>query len=122
MIRAALAFVVALGADAPVAAAQESATSAPGAVMRGLDKVNGETVDVEIRSGGSAELFGLVVELADCRYPTDNPTGDAFAYVSVRETGDVVPGFEGWMIASSPALNALDHNRYDVWVLRCITS
>jgi len=31
------------------------------------------------------------------------------------------PVFKGWMIASSPALNALDHPRYDVWVLRCIT-
>ena len=27
--------------------------------------------------------------------------------------------FDGWMIASSPALSALDHPRYDVWVLRC---
>jgi len=25
------------------------------------------------------------------------------------------------MIASSPALNALDHPRYDVWVMRCTT-
>ena len=29
--------------------------------------------------------------------------------------------FSGWMLASSPALNALEHPRYDVWVLRCIT-
>ena len=27
--------------------------------------------------------------------------------------------FDGWMIASSPALNPLDHSRYDVWALRC---
>ncbi|MEZ5716636.1 MAG: DUF2155 domain-containing protein [Paracoccaceae bacterium] len=31
------------------------------------------------------------------------------------------PIFTGWMVASSPALNAMDHRRYDVWVLRCIT-
>ena len=31
------------------------------------------------------------------------------------------PVFSGWMIASSPALNALDHARYDVWVMRCKT-
>ena len=29
--------------------------------------------------------------------------------------------FDGWMIASSPALNALDHPRYDVWVIGCDT-
>ncbi|MGB0800115.1 MAG: DUF2155 domain-containing protein, partial [Planktomarina sp.] len=28
----------------------------------------------------------------------------------------------GWMVASSPALNALEHPRYDIWVLRCKTS
>ncbi|MEM8579848.1 MAG: DUF2155 domain-containing protein, partial [Pseudomonadota bacterium] len=27
--------------------------------------------------------------------------------------------FEGWMLASSPALMALDHPRYDVWVTAC---
>jgi hypothetical protein len=31
------------------------------------------------------------------------------------------PVFSGWMIASSPALNAMDHPRYDVWLLRCQT-
>ncbi|MGB1970407.1 MAG: DUF2155 domain-containing protein, partial [Paracoccaceae bacterium] len=30
--------------------------------------------------------------------------------------------FMGWMVASSPALNPLDHRRYDVWVLRCAMS
>ncbi|MEC8294787.1 MAG: DUF2155 domain-containing protein, partial [Pseudomonadota bacterium] len=29
--------------------------------------------------------------------------------------------FRGWMMASAPALNALDHARYDVWPLRCNT-
>ncbi|MDK3017558.1 DUF2155 domain-containing protein [Pseudodonghicola sp. IC7] len=97
-------------------------TSGQGAVLRGLDKVNGQTVDIELSNGGTAEVFGLDVALADCRYPTDNPTGDAFAYLTIWERGKAQAIFEGWMIASAPALNALDHARYDVWVLRCITS
>lgn len=103
-------------------AAQEGAVSGRGAVLRGLDKVNGQTVDVELGAGSTDRVMGLEVELADCRYPADNPTGDAFAYVVIREPGQVDALFSGWMIASSPALNALDHNRYDVWVIRCITS
>lgn len=103
-------------------AAQDEATSGSGAVLRGLDKVNGQTVDVELRSGGTVAVFGLEVSLADCRYPTDNPTGDAFAFLTIREEGRAELWFEGWMIASSPALSALDHSRFDVWVLRCITS
>ena len=28
--------------------------------------------------------------------------------------------FNGWMFASSPALSALEHPVYDVWVLDCL--
>ena len=105
-----------------VATGQDAAVSGAGAVLRGLDKVNGQTIDVEIAPGMRADVFGLQVELDECRYPANNPTGDAFAYLVVREKDKAVIAFSGWMIASSPALSALDHPRYDVWVLRCITS
>lgn len=104
------------------AQAQEVAATGTGAVVRALDKVSGQTIDVEVPSGYGAEMFGLMVEMAECRYPADNPTGDAFAYLVVRERTSEDAIFAGWMIASSPALNALDHPRYDVWVLRCMTS
>ncbi len=121
MIRALAAGLLMAGLSLP-AAAQQQAQSGTGAVLRGLDKVNGQTTDVEVPTGGLSEVFGLTVELADCRYPADNPTGDAFAFLTVRDTGQREVRFQGWMIASSPALNALDHSRYDIWVLRCITS
>ena len=41
---------------------------------------------------------------------------------------DVKPGespvrlFTGWMFASSPALSALEHPVYDVWVIDCKAS
>lgn len=104
------------------AAAQEAAETGSGAVLRALDKVSGQTLDVELPAGGAGAMFGLVVELEECRYPAENPTGDAFAYLTIRDEGKLDIRFEGWMIASSPALNALDHARYDVWVLRCMTS
>ena len=34
-------------------------------------------------------------------------------------TQNVEPLFSGWMFASSPALNALEHPVYDVWVIDC---
>ncbi|NIZ14535.1 DUF2155 domain-containing protein [Phaeobacter sp. HF9A] len=87
--------------------------------LRGLDKVNGKSIDVDLQTGASAEVFGLLVTLRECRYPAENPTGDAFAYLTIRDPDGGQVFFDGWMIASSPALNALDHRRYDVWVLRC---
>lgn len=120
MRRAILAALMACAGFA--ATAQDEVISGQGAVLRGLDKVSGQTVDVQLPSGGVAAVFGLDVALADCRYPADNPTGDAFAFLTIRESGRDKIWFAGWMIASSPALSALDHGRFDVWVLRCITS
>ena len=103
----------------PEAAVSGSAVSGSAAILRGLDKVNGRTADAEVAIGGSAELLGLLVTVTDCRYPADNPTGDAYAFLTIRDPNKGAIEFEGWMIASSPALNALDHSRYDIWVLRC---
>ena len=101
---------------------QEQVASAEGAVLRALDKVAGTVTDLEIASGQTLTFGRLSVFLSDCRYPKDNPSGDAFSYLVISPAGEDRPVFQGWMIASSPALNALDHPRYDVWVLRCKTS
>ncbi|UWQ38736.1 DUF2155 domain-containing protein [Leisingera aquaemixtae] len=102
--------------------AQSGAAQGTAAVLRALDKVNGHSMDAEIAVGGSGEMFGLLVTVSDCRYPAENPTGDAYAFLTVRNPADKAVQFEGWMIASSPALNPLDHSRYDVWVIRCSSS
>ncbi|MCV2869675.1 DUF2155 domain-containing protein [Defluviimonas sp. WL0002] len=101
------------------AAAQE-ASDAPGAILRALDKVSGQAQDIEVHNGESAFFGWIEITLSACRYPTGDPTSDAFAHVSVFDTTAQVTAFDGWMIASSPALSALDHPRYDVWVLRCL--
>lgn len=118
MIRAGL-LVLALAAPA---AAQE-ATTAPGGVIRVLDKTNSALTDLELRAGEERLIGGrLRLRLEECRYPTGNPAGDAYALLAVTEAGRREPVFRGWMIASSPALSAMEHPRYDVWALRCITS
>lgn len=104
------------------AMAQQTAVAVgKGAVLRGLDKVNAQVSDIEVRNGGSVEFGRLEVRLLECRYPQDDAAADAFAYLAIRDIHDDETVFSGWMMASSPALNALEHPRYDVWVLRCIT-
>ncbi|MBW6417004.1 DUF2155 domain-containing protein [Celeribacter sp. PS-C1] len=101
---------------------QENVVSASGATVRALDKLTGEVADLTLETGGG-EVFGRIeVFLGDCRYPEDNPSGDAYAYLVVRAQGSDAPVFSGWMVASSPALNAMDHQRYDIWPLSCSTS
>lgn len=92
-------------------------------ILRGLDRISGKVADVELALGSSAQLFGrLRVTLHDCRYPAGDPASNAYAYIAIEDElrGDAV--FEGWMVAAAPALNALDHARYDVWALRCKSS
>lgn len=107
---------------APVLAAAQSVDQGTGAELRVLDKLNGITRDVRLDARERSVQGRIEVDLRECRYPTGNPAGEAYAYVTVREIGVDRPAFEGWMIASSPALNPMDHARYDVWVLRCTTS
>ena len=110
----------ALGLSA--AGAQEALVAPGGVMLRAMDKVSGDVVDFDLTPGQTKQLGRIQVTLGECRYPTGNPTGNAFAYLVIRNAGVETPSFTGWMIAASPALNALDHPRYDVWVLRCITS
>ena len=102
---------------AATAAAQETARAA-GAVLRGLDKVAGTSTDLTVRAGETAAFGSLAITVAECRYPADNPASDAYVNLDIYDTAGGLL-FGGWMIASSPALSALDHPRYDVWVLGC---
>lgn len=114
----------------PVIEAPKPAQSTQAAELRFLDRMTGrlETHILSVQS--PFEWHDLNVTLYECRYPAENIAGDAYAYLVVtdnkRDYSDTsLPDsaeFRGWMVASSPALNAMEHARYDVWVLRCITS
>lgn len=118
MIRLGL-FVLCLSA-ASAASAQQYSDSEAG-ILRWLDKLTGEVADIELLRGQEAVSGRLTIRMDACRYPADNPTSDAQAHLTILDAGVAQPVFEGWMVASSPALSALDHPRYDVWVLRCVT-
>lgn len=102
-------------------AAAQSYADANAGVLRWLDKLTGETADIELALGQEAVSGRLTIRLDACRYPADNPASDAEAHLTIRDESAPDPVFDGWMVASSPALSALDHPRYDVWVLRCVT-
>ena len=120
MIRRAL-MALSLTVLAPAALSQEEAERGSGAILRALDKVSGQSEDIEVGNGGVVDFGRITIEMDECRFPVGNPAGDAFAHLTIRDQGGSEPRFRGWMIASSPALSALDHPRYDVWVIRCKT-
>lgn len=93
--------------------------TAEAGLIRVLDKTTGRVETLEIPAGETRQSGRLSITLAECRFPEENPAADAFAHLAITERGARL--YDGWMIASSPALAALDHHRYDVWALRCAT-
>ena len=112
------ALALALLVLAPMANAQEVA-EASGAKLRFLDKLGGTVSDLVLQNGESRQQGRLTITLDGCRYHPENPAAEAYAHLTVKDSNLSEPVFDGWMVASSPALSALDHPRYDVWVLRC---
>ncbi|MCK5642809.1 MAG: DUF2155 domain-containing protein [Gammaproteobacteria bacterium] len=92
------------------------------AVLRGLDRINGTVQNIVLLIGETVTYERLKITLIACRYPKGDINSDAFAQLSIRDIREDEPRFTGWMFASSPALSALDHPRYDVWVLSCKSS
>ena len=104
----------------PVLAQDAEETNA--AEIRWLDRTTGRLETHLITVGLPLTLGGLDVHLHACRYPEGQISLDAFALLGIYDTRNRDQLFEGWMVGSSPALSALEHPRYDVWVLRCKTS
>lgn len=95
----------------------------PFALLRGLDKISGRVTDIHAQVGEPVTYERLTILVEQCREPAAEDAEDAFVFLRIRDEraeGAVV--FSGWMFASSPALSAMDHQRYDVWVLSCATS
>lgn len=94
-------------------------------VLQGLDKVTARVSTFETEIGTTARFGALRIVPRTCnRTPPEEPPESA-AYLDITEIRPGEPPvdlFHGWMFASSPALNALEHPVYDVWVLECKTA
>ncbi len=107
------------GVTGPVTSISQPATGQGATVsLRALDKMLGQPTDIELSMGQTVVFGRIAIRAIECRFPAADPEGDAFAHLEVLDLEGVTL-FDGWMIASSPALNALEHARYDVWVLGC---
>lgn len=108
---------------------REPLSSEPGSiiVLRGLDKVTARTRDFEIAIGDSIDFGALNITAHYCRKrpPEETPETYAFLQIVDRRTDgfgvdtDGEQIFSGWMFASRPAQNPLEHPVYDVWVIDC---
>jgi hypothetical protein len=97
----------------------------PIALLRTLDKVTARVATIEVPVGSSTELGALEVTVRACdkRPPEETPESAAFLEIVETKAGELPQTlFSGWMFASSPALSALEHPIYDIWVVDCVKS
>ena len=121
-IAAAIGLGLALGAGpvAGPAAAQE--TERLGAILQGLDKTTARVSTIEAPLDRPARFGTLQIVARAChkKPPTETPESTAFLeIVDIRPDSPAIPVFTGWMFASSPAVSAMEHPVYDVWVVDC---
>ncbi|MGE0118795.1 MAG: DUF2155 domain-containing protein [Dongiaceae bacterium] len=92
------------------------------AVLQALDKVSARVSPLEVPVGKTVAFGNLEITARACdkRPPEETPESAAFLEIIETHEGEApVTQFVGWMFASSPALSAMEHPVYDVWVLDC---
>jgi hypothetical protein len=93
------------------------------AQMQGLDKVTARisTFEVPLDTVVRFGTLELVVRRCVKRPPEESPESAAFVEIREQRAAEAPRElFRGWMFASSPALSALEHPVYDVWVVDCL--
>jgi hypothetical protein len=91
-------------------------------VMRGLDKITGRPTSLTASIGKPVHFATLTITARYCYSTPPSETPETAAFVQIEDHRPDQPArrvFSGWMYASSPGLNAVEHPLYDVWVISC---
>jgi hypothetical protein len=99
------------------------------AILQALDKVTTETMRFEVPVGQPVRYKTLIFTVRACETAaSDEIAPETAAYVVVdtqpkAQGGRAAPPgrqvYTGWMYASSPGLNPLQHPVYDAWLIAC---
>ena len=129
MLKARYIAIAALSAAVFSAPAQAENLKGTAVVLRTLDKVTATTQDYTVKLGDVLEYGSLSIDAVHCeKRPPEEPP-ETYAFLKIKNTkldgkgadGEKETVFSGWMFASRPAVSALDHGVYDVWVIDCKT-
>ena len=95
------------------------------AILRGLDKLTGQAAIIDAPIGVPVRYATLTITAEYCYSTPPSETPETTAFLTIVDRRPDKPAkqaFSGWMWASSPSLNAMQHPLYDVWVMSCRTN
>lgn len=103
------------------ATASEIPTNA--ALMQAMDKVTGRVNKITVPVKGKISFGDFSLVLRSCKKRPAEETPENFAFIDVTDKSfgsDEYNIFRGWIISSTPGINAIEHPIYDIWLLECI--
>ena len=115
-------------------AAEKPVTAQPrvrggAAIIQAIDKVTAESLKFEAPVGQPIRYKTLIITVRACETTAaDEEQPDSAVYMTIDSQPKAAPGraapaprqvFRGWMFASSPGLNPLQHPVYDAWLISC---
>ena len=88
--------------------------------LRTMDKITGRVQKINVVVGEQKKVGTLTVYVKKClkKPPEETPENAAFLTIMDENSGET-PVFHGWMFSSNPALSAMEHPVYDIWVVEC---
>ena len=95
------------------------------AKLQAMDKITGRVSVLEAPVNALVNFgsFSILVRACKTRPPEETPDNFAFVdVVDINQNNQQMNIFKGWMISSSPALHAVEHPIYDVWLLKCLNT
>ena len=109
-------------ADAAAAVAPVGPKGGTELQLRGLEKITGRPTNIVAPIGKPVQFATLTITARYCYSTPQSETPVTAAFVQIedhRPNQSAKRIFSGWMYASSPGLNAMEHPLYDVWVINC---
>lgn len=88
--------------------------------LRTMDKITGRVQKIVVDIGLQKKVGTLTVLVEKClkKPPEETPENAAFLTI-MDDDNPEKPVFNGWMFSSNPALSAMEHPVYDIWVVEC---
>jgi hypothetical protein len=111
---------------AAAAQAQPPGTVAhPVLELRALDKITGRASVLMAPLNVPVKFASLTIVARSCYSTPASETPETSAFLQIddrRPDKSEHRVFSGWMYASSPGMNAMQHPIYDVWAISCKTN
>ncbi len=106
--------------EPPTLSPADAWTPRQAGTLRVLNKLDSTVTTLTLKLGETRTLQTLSITLKACAIrPPDLPR-DAAAELTVTDTRQEIPAFQGWILANEPAAAMLEHPVYDIQLAGCV--